>query len=95
MEVDSISDAIPNTSAMIVLSSTGTAILAAGALAAAGRMGTAVVTVNPATGEPSMSKTPDQIMTPEDPAAKLEIGTPAVGRTMQAGISTPQMGMNR
>lgn len=92
MPIDSISDAIPNDSPLIVL---GAGALAASAMIAAGQKDASVIVVNPKSGEPSMSTTPAQIMTPEDPKAKLEIGTPAMGRTMQAGISTPQMGMNR
>ena len=86
MSTSSISDAIPNDSPLIVL---GAGALAASAMIAAGQKDASVIVVNPQSGEPSMGTTPSQIMTPPDPAAKLEIGTPAINRTMQAGISAP------
>ena len=91
MPIDSISDAIPNDSPLIVL---GAGALAASAMIAAGQKDASVIVVNPQSGQPGMNTTPSQIMTPADPAAKLDIGTPAVTNAMQ-GIKTPQMGMNR
>ncbi len=92
--IESLATAMPPTSGMVVLSSTGKGLLVARALGSIGQDGVSMVNVNPQTGEPSAPTTPQQIMTPADPAAKLEMGTPAMTNTIQ-GISTPQMGMNR
>ena len=84
MPIDSISDAIPNDSPLIVL---GAGALAASAMIAAGQKDASVIVVNPQSGEPSMGTTPSQMMTPPDPTQKLDIPNPAV--TRNAGISAP------